>query len=308
MSNTPAALVTGATGYLGSHLVRRLVADGREVYAVVRPTSDRKRLGEGVTCFEYDGSAASCRNAVEKVGFDRAITLYHLAAETKLNRDQDPDAAVKLVEANVMFGVHMIEAVRRAGRELESGPHVVNAGSYWQFEGDGIEGVRTLYAASKSAFQKILAHYVEADRLTAISLIFFDIYGERDWRKKLLPTLFDAAESESKLGLTPGLQKVDFVHVDDAVDALIAADAVRESRHRQYAVNSNSQVTLKELVACVERVAGRRIEADWGARRYPAHQIMEPVSSLPRLPGWSPNVSLEQGLQRVWQSRQSTTR
>jgi nucleoside-diphosphate-sugar epimerase len=103
--------------------------------------------------------------------------------------------------------------------------------------------------------------------------------------------------------MSNGFQIVDYVHVDDVVDALVCADLRLQSGESRgalsYAIPSGRQLTVRELVQIVETVAGRPINAQWGELPYKDREIMKPVSAGPPLPGWTPKVALESGIAGV---------
>jgi nucleoside-diphosphate-sugar epimerase len=95
-------LVTGATGFVGRHLARRLVADGHEVHVIVRPTSDLAALGEvhsRVTLHEFGGGAGRMGQILETASPD---LVFHLAS--RFRAEHAPDDVESLVTANILLG------------------------------------------------------------------------------------------------------------------------------------------------------------------------------------------------------------
>jgi nucleoside-diphosphate-sugar epimerase len=96
---------------------------------------------------------------------------------------------------------------------------------------------------------------------------------------------------------------MNLVHVDDAVAAfaLAAARAADPALalERKYCIHAAQLLPLRELAALMARVAGLPLDATWGARPYRAREYMDPLQCHPTLPGWAPQVSLEQGLARL---------
>lgn len=288
------ALVTGATGFIGSNLARRLAADGWKVHAVVRKGSERGILkGAKVKFHEFDGKTASMLAIVEAARPDVAfhIASLFLAAHA-------PGDVSDLVRSNVEFGAQLLEGLRAAGVR-----NLVNTGTAWQhFENNDYSPVN-LYAATKQAFEAVLRYYVEAHDLRAVTLKIYDSYGPGDPRKKLFWALREAAAGKLELKMSPGDQLIDLVHVDDIVAAFLAAaerlldDKVQE--HRVYAVTTGKPRKLKDVVALYEKVTGTDVNAVWGGREYRAREVMVPWNRGEILPGWTPKIALEEGLKTL---------
>ena len=106
-------LVTGATGYLGSRLVRRLVALGHEVHVVARPTSDLALLGGDTNSVKVHRVTDSFSSVLSAVESSRPDVVFHLAS-LFLAQHRSEDIA-PLVSGNVLFGAHVVEAMSCAG-------------------------------------------------------------------------------------------------------------------------------------------------------------------------------------------------
>lgn len=299
MAEPSRALVTGATGFVGGHLVRRLLEDGWEVHALTRAGSSA--LPAGVKAHVMDGGTAGVLAGVRESAPD---VVFHLAA--LFLAAHGPDDVEPLVSSNVLFGAQLLEAMADLPR-----PCLVSAGTAWQhFRGDAYEPVN-LYAATKQAFEDVAAYYVSARGLAMITLDLYDTYGPGDTRPRLLPMLLDAAGTGNVVGLSPGEQLLHFVHADDVAGAFLAAAAALQAdpspRAATYTVPSAEPITLRELVAVVERATGETIDVEWGARPYRDREVMVPWTG-PVLPGWHPKVPLEEGLRAVAAERRTSGR
>lgn len=286
MTDARRALVTGATGFIGSHLVHRLVADGWEVHALVRAPFGR--VPAGVTEHEVPQHP---EDLVGVVGDVAPNVCFHLA--TRFQATHAPADVAGLVAANVGFGATVVEAVTATTR-----CPFVNVGTVWQhFEGSA--SPTTLYAATKQAFEDVLGFYRDVEMLPAATLELSDTYGPCDQRPKLVPLLLAAARDGTTLELSPGEQLVDLVHVDDVVRALLAvAAAMLDGRvvSGTFAARSGLPVTVRRLVGLVELATGRALDVRWGARPYRAREMFTPWPSAPPPPGWAASVPLADGL------------
>ena len=293
MSTARVALVTGATGFVGRRLARRLLADGWETHAIVRPSSNaiilRGVLGSG-NVYAHDGSTVDLIDVLRSVHPDVVFHLASVFVAEHATDDVDP-----LVQSNILFGTQLLEAMTVAAVST-----IVNTGTTWQhYEGREYSPV-SLYAATKQAFQDILQFYCEVRGLRAVTLELPDTYGPGDRRPKLLSVLDRAARTGETLQMSPGEQLLDLLHVDDVVHGYeVAADALLTENlpsPSQYQLSSGPLVRLKDVVELYRQATGHTVNVVWGGRPYRLREIMEPRSPVPVLPEWQPCISLRDGL------------
>ena len=298
------ALITGATGYIGSALARHLHAAGWEVHALLRASSDPAALTasiDQIDCHRLNESEDG--GAVALVERLRPDGVFHLASHIQpghVASDIRP-----MLESNVGLGVALLEGLSRINADRQGAPSVlVAAGTYWAYNAHGENAPNSLYAASKRAFEAFLPFYAAHCDVPCCSLLLYDVYGLHDPRGKLIPALVDSVLSPEAdtLAMSPGEQLLDLVYLDDVVQGfIVAAEGLRSGRidAGRYRLDSGERVSLKDLVAVLTEVAGRAPAVAFGARPYPGNQIMVPLEAGPRLPGWAPVVSLAQGLQTL---------
>jgi len=219
--------------------------------------------------------------------------VFHLAS--LFITEHSSEHVSPLIQANILFGTQLLDAMRQTGCR-----YIVNTGTSWQHFNDREYSAVNLYAATKQALEAILCYYVEAEKITAVTLELFDTYGPRDPRGKLLSQLKDACKSGVQLQMSPGNQLIDLVHVDDVVSAyLVAARRImnREcSGFERFSISSGERITLRALISLIEETTGKRMLITWGARSYRAREVMEPAKSIPILPDWMPRVCLREGI------------
>jgi len=289
------ALVTGATGFVGGHLVRRLLREGWQVHVVSRVGSQLPNTHElsQVISHIHDSSTEGMVRCVEQAKPDVVFHLASLFLAQHAAKDVD-----SLIQSNVQFGNQLLEAMR-----VNKVCRIINTGTSWQHYNNKDYNPVCLYAATKQAFEAILEYYVQACGFKAITLKLFDTYGPNDARPKLFYLLKKAAESGVPLDMSLGEQLIDLVHIDDVVAAyLLAADRLQCEKvihHEQYAVSSGELVSLKELVLLYAQVANQSISVNWGARQYREREVMLPWSAGQLLPGWSIRMRLADGLQTI---------
>lgn len=282
----PRALITGAGGFIGARLARRLLSEGWAVDLLARPSTKIADDLSTAAIHRFDGTTGGLITVIEAA---RPDVVFHLAslylAEHK-SVDLEP-----LVASNVLLTGQLAEAVTAT---LPVGSaRLVSTGTAWQhYRGPGYVPVN-LYAATKQAADDLLRYYIDARNLSSITLKLFDTFGHGDTRRKLVQLLMDAASSGQRLGMSPGEQIIDISHVDDVVDAFVVAGhrllAAANPLDESYFV-SGERLRVRDLVPIVELATGRRLDVVFGERPYRAREVMEPVLLVEgqRLPGWIP--------------------
>ena len=291
------ALVTGATGFVGSHLVRRLIKEGWETHIVTRPSSSLTQLGDvrsKIIVHQHDGTTKSMISIVNEANPEIVFHLASLFLAQHTSEDIE-----RLVQSNLLFGVQLAEAMVSKGVTK-----LVNTGTSWQhYENEDYNPV-CLYAATKQAFEDMLKFYVEVSELKVITLKLFDTYGPDDFRPKLSTLLRKVAQEQTELSMSPGEQLIDLVYIDDVVEGyLLAARRLMDNKvssgMEKYAISSGKPISLKELAVLYGKVVKRPMPINWSGRPYRLREVMVPWNKGKRLPGWNPEVELVEGIRRM---------
>ena len=279
------ALVTGATGFVGTALVRRLVADGWDVDALIR--TDTASLPEGVRARVIPETVDGM---IELVADLEPTHCFHLA--TAFRGVHTPADITPMIDANLGFGTLVAEACARI-------PNLrfVNTATVWQhFDAQPYSPV-SLYAATKQAFADLLVFYTEVEGLAVHTLELTDTYGPDDPRPKLIPFLLRAGAEGTRLEMTDGTQLIDLVHVEDAVGALLATAAAPPGP--SYGARGDGAITLRELVDRFQAATGLTLNVAWDARASRPREMVRPWMTASPPPGWSPQIRLDDGLRAL---------
>ena len=231
LSRSVKALVTGGAGFIGSHLVDALVAEGHEVHVVDdlstgRLTNLEPALDQGAELHNEDITDAAWMRDLAAI--IRPDVVFHLAAHRDVRRSVDDpafDAAV-----NVAGTAAVLDAARRAGARrlvLASSAAVYGAPDEIPTREDCHAAPLSPYGASKAAAETYLALFTRLYGLSSVSLRMANVYGPRqdpDGEAGVV-AIFAAAAAVGSQAVVfgDGLQTRDYVHVDDAVAAFLAA-------------------------------------------------------------------------------------
>ena len=293
------SLVCGAGGFIGSHLVKRLLTERHDVHVLVRPETDLSKFGEDldqVVIHVFHGSTLNMNDLVADANPDAVMHLASLFLSEHQSENVD-----ELIRSNVLLSTQLAEAMT-----VNNVQHLINVGTSWQhFENADYNPVN-LYAATKQAYRAILSYYIEVTNLKVINLELFDTYGPNDQRGKLFALLDRLRTTGEQLAMSPGDQQIDPIYIDDVSDAFVTAlERLRTGsvlNEETYSVRSELPVQLRELVKVYEEVTGTVLNIDWGGRPYRAREVMTPWSRGETLPGWSTKISLREGIERITRS------
>jgi nucleoside-diphosphate-sugar epimerase len=282
-------LVTGATGFIGQHLVHELTSRGENVTVLHRQQSapspalaEFSERGANVKLYaNYD-------ELMELVATSAPERVFHLA--THYVREHTPSDISDLIDANVTMGTYLLEA-------LTGCPCVVvSTMSFFQFTG-GIASPYSLYSASKQAFMEVAAYYREREHLDVRSVVLYDTYGPRDTREKIIPRMMGAVARGDALAMGPSAQPLDLLYISDVVSGLLqAAEPMQPS---VMGLRAAAETTVGELVAVVEQISGRDLIKTFNENQ-PVNLLVRESGEWVVPMGWKPRVALEEGIRYVW--------
>lgn len=283
-------LITGATGFVGQHLVNELITSSKyTVYCVVRNVArSRKILGGNVNLLVSDDLTQ-----LQHIELDAVV---HLASF--LTSSDDSAIIDKLIDANIVFGVKLLDALKN-----HKGLKFINFGSFSEFR-SGTEKPEPayLYAASKRAFHPFLEYYASLSDWDYIHLIPYTIYGGVNNQKKLIDYVRESLDSHSPVLMSPGMQVSDFIHVDDVVSCvLFFLDNLQKwdgQKDEEYHLGTGVGTTIRQLASMFEELSSRKCNIQWGARPYRERDVMYAVAPIDKLKliGWEPRITLKEGI------------
>jgi len=285
-------LVTGGTGFIGSHLVKKLLDLNYNVHIIVRPDSNIELLVDcidKISFHEYNSDYSSIEKAIVD---SKPDVVFHLAsAFIAQHKDYEIE---KLICSNILFGTYILEAM--ANNNVDK---LINTGTSWQHYKNEEYSPVNLYSATKQAFEDIVKYYSEIGAVRSIHLKLFDTYGKDDNRPKLMKLLKNSSISNQRLEMSEGNQLLDMVYIDDVINAFIRAyELLSEGylNNESFGVSSGHRISLKNLVYKINEVTGNDLPVTFGSRPYRNREVMDPWSTFETLPGWSPQILLETGI------------
>ena len=303
------ALVTGGAGFIGSHLVERLLADGARVRVLDNfSTGARANLGFAPRFRRHlEVLRGDIRTLSVVLRAARgARVIYHQAAMRSVPRSvKDPLGA----NANNVNGtLNVLEAARRCRV-----PRVVYASSSSVYgdrpdlpkREDQSPAPISPYAASKAAGEQYAAIWTRLYGVETVGLRYFNVFGPRQDPKSeyaaVIPRFILWGLSRRPLEIHgDGTQSRDFTYIDNVVEANILAATAPGAPGEVFNVGCGSRVSLLEIVAKLEAIVGRRLERrHTPSRAGDVPHTLADVSKAKRLLGYAPLVDFDEGFRRT---------
>lgn len=300
------ALVTGAAGFIGSHLVERLVADGASVIGVdsftpyysLEQKRDNIRRAQGFpnyTFLEEDLATARLEPLLDGVD-----VVFHLAAQAGVRASWDRGFSDYVV-ANIGVTQRLLEAARHLPLQrfvyASSSSVYGDAASYPTSE-DVLPAPHSPYGVTKLAGEHLVTLYDKNWGLPTTSLRYFSVYGPRQRPDMGLHKLIDAGLSGDAFPLYgDGKQVRDFTYVGDVVDATVLSAGAEIERATVVNVAGGSSVRLGEVVDMVAALLARDIKVDWQPEQPgDVRRTGAVTDAARRVLGWQPAMTFPSGL------------
>jgi dTDP-glucose 4,6-dehydratase len=302
--------VTGAGGFIGGHVVERLVRDGARVRAMCRYNSRNERgtldwLEPNVVA-EVEVTLGELRD-LESVAaaIDGSEIVLHLGAQIAI-----PYSYVNprdFFEVNVLGTLNVAQAALR--HDVQRVVHTSTSEVYGTAQSVPITEAHPLepqspYAASKVAADKLMDSYHRSFELPVCVLRPFNTYGPRQSARAIIPTIISQALAGSTLRLGSLHPRRDLTYVEDTAAAFVAAATSDGAVGRTIQLGTNHDVSVGDLVDMVSEVLGRELTVETDPVRVrPDKSEVGRLISGPALArevlGWEPSVDLREGLART---------
>jgi len=281
-------LLTGATGYLGSHLLGRLIDGGHDIIILKRSFSTISRIsGFLERCNTYDIDRSEIGQVFER--HDIEVILH--CATNYGRKDTDP---LQTVDANLLLPLRLLELGHKAGvRTFLNTDTILD------------KGVNT-YSLSKSQFKDWLR--LKAAHMVCCNVALEHFFGPGDDESKFVSWIISSLLAKRpRLELTPGLQMRDFIFIDDVVDAMMviltACQRLAPGFH-SFEIGTGDSISVRHLVELIQDLTDNHTtELCFGAIPYRENEIMKCETNIDAVSklGWKARYSLIQGLKKTIQ-------
>lgn len=300
-ASTNTALVTGAAGFIGANLVRKLLADQIRVVAVLRETTDPWRLPVGNAALRIvRATLRPGMTAVSESDIGRVDCVFHLAAAAVNQSVRDVSA---MIEANVGGTLAALELAETF--EVRRFVYVGSSGEYGpctQAHEDQLPTPNAEYGATKTAGWLLAHAYGRRTGLPVVSVRPFSVFGPFEAAYRLVPYCTLQALDNDRMKMTDGRQTRDFVFVDDVVEGIRVAAARSEAVGGTFNLCTGVSTPVREIATTIGRLCAADAEPSFGTAATSTTEMWmtsgDPTRAT-RVLGWSAKHTIAEGLEKT---------
>jgi nucleoside-diphosphate-sugar epimerase len=305
-------LVTGACGFIGSHLVRRLVSEGAEVHAMtseVSSTFPRRLIDLRGTIAVHEGNLMD-RSAMDAiVGDVRPAYVFHLGAYTHVGKSwQRVD---ECIQANIQGTMNLLQALAGTGyqRFVNTGTSEIYGDIAVPFREDAVVNPISPYSVSKYAAERYCRLFQRSHGWPIVMLRPFNAFGPAQTPDRVIPEIIVRAFRKEELAMTQGRQTREFNYVEDLADGFVKAAISPGVEGEIINLGCGEEISMRDVATMILDIMGNPIEARFGALPERPTEIMRMYcdsSKARTLLGWAPKHSLRDGLAKTieWYGRE----
>ncbi len=286
-------LLTGATGFLGNHLLEDFLHRNYEVLIVKRASTNMSSL------FERFGKLDAWN--VEGHELENMFRLHpdiNVIVHAATDYGRDDSRPTSTFWANEAFPMKLLELAMQYNTA-----QFVNMDTFFNSK-EMVYDHLGAYSLSKRHFQEWGLHCSTTGKIGFVNLRLFHLYGPGDGGQKFVPAMIKRCLAGAEIDLSDGQQKRDFIYIDDVVSALatvLEAELSMKKAYRHYDVGSGTSLSIKEFMETMQRVCDSGAKLNFGAlptRRGEFKDACADIQALRAL-GWEVKVGIEAGIQSV---------
>ena len=274
-------LLTGATGFLGSHLSKRLIEDGNEVLAIKRTTSSIIRLGAFASEIQWLNSETLKVDSLRHVdAVIQTATCYGRKEET----------AEELLSVNTLFPLRLLDLAFRS-----------DVGAFINSD-TSLPAFLNTYSLSKKQFLMWGKFFATSRSFPFMNVRLEQFYGAFDDPGKFTSYVIKGCLNKTnELKFTDGSQLRDFIHIDDVVNAYMTLLSTKEPNFSEFELGSGYSISIRKFAETVKHLCKANTRLEFGAIPYRYGEIMHTKANISKLTalGWSCLHNLESGLLQV---------
>lgn len=285
MVNGFTILITGGTGFLGSHLANRL-SNENEIIILKRSYSDTWRIdcNENIKFYNID------KLGLETIFKDNKIDIV-IHTATKYGRNNE--TIEELVESNYMFPIKILDNSLKTYVKT-----FINVDTV-------LPKFVNIYSLTKNHFTDWLKYY--SSNMKIFNLKLEHMYGEKDSTTKFIPYIITSLlEEKNQLDLTQGEQERNFIYIADVAEAfkkIILQQSNYKNGLYEYEIGSEENIKIKDLVYKIKAIVGNTTtKLNFGAKSYRENELMKSRSNIEKFKkdfNWKPKVKLDEGLAKT---------
>lgn len=297
--------ITGATGFIGRHLVRLLSDEGYSVGVLVRSPTSFSSTGKDLDVTFFYGDVRNYEDLKKAFAAFEPDAVIHLVTYYAVMHRADEIGV--MLDTNVKGTINLLEAAKETGT-VKLFINTSTCAVYEQkrrrlTEKDGIKP-QNLYAVTKLQAEEACGFYAESFGLPCVTLRLFPPYGPGDKERRLLQYVIASLQKKTPPDLTTGKQEWDFVYVSDIVSAFLAAIRAYPytEKHEFINIGTGEPQSVRSVVEKIKAEMHSDTDLRWGAVEHRMNEVWynsADISKAERILHWSPKVGIDEGLKKT---------
>jgi len=286
--NAKKILITGATGFLASHLLPTLIEKGYDIIVLKRSFSNTWRIQNVISQIKsYDIDKIS----IKKIFDENEIGgIIHLATDYGRKNNND---ITQMIKANIELPAKLLDLGCKYEVIFFINTHTFSSSKYM------------LYSAMKNSFIEIAKYFTANFKVKFINMKLEHMYGEKDEYSKFIPFLIKSILEGKEIKATNGEQKRDFIYVQDVADAYLKVlDNLRnlDEGFIEFEIGTGSSISLRDLLSKIKEVINKKVNIKWGGIPNRKNEIFDSKADIRRVKQyleWSPKYDIKSGLKKT---------
>lgn len=289
-------LVTGGTGFIGSHLLEELLNQKRKCILLKRSFSNTWRIDEIIENENLIIKDVDKENLSDIFSQYNIKGIFHLA--TFYERAHKSEEISEMIDSNINFPTQLLENAINNNVKF-----FINTGTFSEYDLDSspisedskIEPFN-LYSATKTSFECILKFYNDKHDLKCATLKLFTPYGPKDDVNKITPYLINKSINKEEILIKSPEKKLDFIYVKDIVDAFISImENISEFEdYESFNLGTGVGTNLKDVLDIIEAYLGKNENISYGSLE--DNQVWCSNKKIKDKINWHPKIKLEDGI------------
>ncbi len=295
-------LVTGADGFVGGHLVKKLKEKNHKLFLIGEFVDKLKEIPDDKDSYlsYLNLDQTELINRIKSFYPEVVINLAAYSTSSDSYTDME-----KLLNANIFFLSRLLDSIK----EIKLKGFIYTGSSTEYFRNDKILNSAYLYSASKSAGRSILDYYSDVYGFKSVFVTPYNIYGTISRQKKIIDFLYDSLNSSDPVNTTNGEQILDFIHVEDIAELYIRIinefDNIPDNT--EFFAGTGKGTSIRQLAGLFELLTGKKANINWGGIPYRKKDLIYSVADtrkMEELLNWIPSVDLKTGLTLYLKSKE----
>ena len=286
-------LITGAAGFVGANLTRKLIKTENETNILIKETSDLWRINDIISnCNVHKIDLKKVEDVKKIVKKINPELVYHCAGHGIYPSQKD---SAEIFSTNILGTFNLLAALN----ESNNLRRLVNLGSFFEYSTNPIDP----YTISKITQTKLVEHFFKEKKLPVITLRLFTPYGKFDSPGRLICDLMIAIIRNKPLEIFSKYTKRDLIYIDDVITALETASQQSNIDGEIIDIGTGNETSVEEIVNMSNQLSGNDLTINWNDKKQPKIDISDESIFLGRQKmqklNWKPFISLEVGLRKT---------